>query len=376
MLNFYKIKRGVEIHYDGDLPARSGMGSSSCFTVGLMRALNVLNGEKKISNNKLASNAIYFEQKIMKEIVGSQDQIAASIGGFNKIIFKKKDKFLIKKIKKEKKIKKIEKNLILIYTGINRSAHKIASTYVSKLSGVKRNYIKNIYEQVSEGEKLLNSGRIDDFGKLLNDAWYHKKKLSSSVSNNKIDELYDFAIKHGALGGKLLGAGGGGFLLMYMEEKYRKNFFQKNPKLINIPFNFINEGSSVIFQDLKDKMKLNHKLMHNNFTNQDISAVKNFLKNKDIILTQSKKVDEFEKKWSKWLGVKYSTFVNSGSSANFITISIPKAINKDKKNEIIVPTLTWVSDINSVIMNGFKPVFVDVDLLLFNVKRRGYKKNK
>ena len=109
-------------------------------------------------------------------------------------------------------------------------------------------------------------------------------------------------------------------------------------------------------------MKLNHKLMHNNFTNQDISAVKKFLKNKDIILTQSKKVDEFEKKWSKWLGVKYSTFVNSGSSANFITISILKAINKDKKkNEIIVPTLTWVSDINSVIMNGFKPVFVDVD---------------
>ena len=251
LLNFYKIKRGVEIHYDGDSPARSGMGSSSCFTVGLMRALNVLNGEKKISNNKLASNAIYFEQKIMREIVGSQDQIAASIGGFNKIIFKKKDKFLIKKIKKEKNIKKLKKNLILIYTGINRSAHKIASTYVSKLSGVKRNYIKNIYEQVSEGEKLLNSGRIDDFGKLLNDAWYHKKKLSSSVSNNKIDELYDFAIKHGALGGKLLGAGGGGFLLMYMEEKYRKNFFQKNPKLINIPFNFINEGSSVIFQDLK-----------------------------------------------------------------------------------------------------------------------------
>ena len=102
--------------------------------------------------------------------------------------------------------------------------------------------------------------------------------------------------------------------------------------------------------------------MNNNFTNQDIGAVKKFLKNKDTILTQSKKVEEFEKRWSKWLGVKYSTFVNSGSSANFITISILKAINKNKKkNEIIVPTLTWVSDINSVIMNGFKPVFVDID---------------
>tara|TARA_B100000963_G_C22574911_1_gene647919 strand:+ start:51 stop:1217 length:1167 start_codon:yes stop_codon:yes gene_type:complete len=103
--------------------------------------------------------------------------------------------------------------------------------------------------------------------------------------------------------------------------------------------------------------------MNNNYTNNDISVVKKFLKNNDVILTQSKKVQEFEKKWSKWLGVKYSTFVNSGSSANFITISILKALNKNKnKNEIIVPSLTWVSDINSVIMNGFKPVFVDIDL--------------
>ena len=110
-------------------------------------------------------------------------------------------------------------------------------------------------------------------------------------------------------------------------------------------------------------MKINHKLMNNNFTNSDISAVKKFLKNKDVILTQSKKVEEFEKKWSKWLGVKYSTFVNSGSSANFISLAILKALNKkNKKNEIIVPSLTWVSDVNSIIMNGFKPVFVDIDL--------------
>ena len=114
---------------------------------------------------------------------------------------------------------------------------------------------------------------------------------------------------------------------------------------------------------LKDNMNFNHRLMNNNYTNKDIGAVKKFLKNKDVVLTQSKKVQEFEKKWSKWVGVKYSTFVNSGSSANFITISILKALNKNKyKNEIIVPSLTWVSDINSVIMNGFKPIFVDIDL--------------
>ena len=187
----------------------------------------------------------------MNETVGSQDQIAASVGGFNKIIFKKKNKFLIKKIKVKKNIKKLEKNLILIYTGINRSAHQIASTYVSKLSGAKKNYIKSIYEHVSEGEKLLNTGKVDEFGKLLNNAWYLKKKLSSSISNTKIDHLYNLAIRHGALGGKLLGAGGGGFLLLYMHPKFRKRFFKNNKRLINVPFNFTHEGAQVIFKDLK-----------------------------------------------------------------------------------------------------------------------------
>jgi len=110
-------------------------------------------------------------------------------------------------------------------------------------------------------------------------------------------------------------------------------------------------------------MKFKHPLMNNNYSNQDMNAVKNLLKNRNIILTQSKKVEEFEKKWSKWLKVKYSTFVNSGSSANYISISLLKVVNKNKtKNEIIVPSLTWVSDVNSVIMNGFKPVFVDINL--------------
>ncbi len=249
LLKFYKINQGVEIHYDGDLPARSGMGSSSCFTVGLMKAINTLNG-KTISNIELAKKAIFFEQKFMREIVGSQDQVSASIGGFNKIIFKKNN-ITVKKIKKVENIKKLERNLLLIYTGINRTAHKIASTYASKLFSVKKEYITKICEHVSEGEKLLNTGKIDDFGKLLNNAWDLKKKLSSKISNSKIDELYDIALKYGAFGGKLLGAGGGGFLLLYMPIKFRKKFFNNNKKLINIPFNFTNEGAKVIFKDLK-----------------------------------------------------------------------------------------------------------------------------
>ena len=249
LLKYHKINRGLEIHYDGDLPARSGMGSSSCFTVGLMKALNTLD-KKSITNFQLAKKAIYFEQKIMEETVGSQDQIAASVGGFNKIIFKKKDKFEIKKISKKKNIKKLEKNLVLIYTGINRTAHKIASGYASKLSTTKKNYIQKMCEHVTEGEKLLNSGDIDDFGRLLNHAWDLKKKLSNAISNTRIDDIYNIAIRNGSLGGKLLGAGGGGFLLMYMKKQHQKYFFKQNPKLINIPFNFTNEGSQVIFKDL------------------------------------------------------------------------------------------------------------------------------
>ena len=109
-------------------------------------------------------------------------------------------------------------------------------------------------------------------------------------------------------------------------------------------------------------MKINHPLMHNNFKKSDMDAVRNLIKNRNLILTQSKKVQEFEQKWSKWLNVKYSVFVNSGSSANFISMLILKNLsNINKKKEIIVPALTWVSDINSVIMSGFKPVFVDID---------------
>ena len=249
LLKFYKINQGVEIHYDGDLPARSGMGSSSSFSVGLIKAINALNG-KNISNIELAKKAIFFEQKVLRETVGSQDQVSASIGGFNKIIFKK-NKINVKKIKTTKNIKKLEQNLLLVYTGINRTAHKIASTYAFKLSSAKKNYITNICEHVSEGEKLLNSGQTDDFGKLLNNAWYLKKKLSSSISNSKIDDLYNLSLKYGALGGKLLGAGGGGFLLLYMLPKFRKKFFKNNKKLINIPFSFTDQGTQVIFKDLE-----------------------------------------------------------------------------------------------------------------------------
>ena len=249
LLKYLKIKEGLEIHYHGDLPARSGMGSSSCFTVGLMQALYRI---KNIQLTKLilAKKSIHFEQNIMKEVVGSQDQTSASFGGFNKILFNKNNSIKIKKISSKNNIEKLNKNLVLVYTGINRTAHKIANKYVNKLTTEKKNHIRRILEYVNEGEKILKNGKIDDFGRLLHDAWLEKKALSKLISNSKINTIYDEAIKCGALGGKLLGAGGGGFLLMYMKNYDKKKFLKKHKNIVNIPFNFTTFGSQIILNQL------------------------------------------------------------------------------------------------------------------------------
>ena len=249
LLKYLKIKQGLEIHYHGDLPARSGMGSSSCFTVGLMQALYQMKNIK-LNKLKLAKQSIHFEQNVMKEIVGSQDQTSASYGGFNKITFNKDNSIKIKKISSKKNIKKLNDNLILIYTGINRTAHKIANKYVNKLTNEKKDHINRILEYVNQGEKILNSGDIDNFGSLLHDAWMEKKALSNLITNSKINSIYDLAMNCGALGGKLLGAGGGGFLLMYMKKKDRAAFLKKNKKLVTIPFNFTSHGSQIILNQL------------------------------------------------------------------------------------------------------------------------------
>ena len=249
LLQHLKIKQGLEIHYDGDLPARSGMGSSSCFAVGLSKALYKMKNQE-LSKDQLAKKTIEFEQKIMREVLGSQDQTIASYGGFNKIICNKNNKIQVQKISSSKNIEKLNKNLVLIYTGISRTAHKIANTYVKKLTRSKKNHIEKIMGYVNEGKKILDSGNVDDFGKLLHISWLEKKGLSKLITNNKIDELYDEAIRHGALGGKLLGAGGGGFLLVYMKNENAKKFFKRYKNIINVPFNFTKDGSQVILNNL------------------------------------------------------------------------------------------------------------------------------
>ena len=248
LIKYNKIKSGLEIHYDGDLPARSGMGSSSSFSVGLMRALNNYQ-HKNIKGISLAYKTILFEQKIMKETVGSQDQVAASVGGFNRIDFLKNEKIIVKKVLSNN-LKRLNSNLLLLYTGIQRNADAVASNYVHKLLNEKEKNVRKIISNVELGEKMIKSGNINDFGKLLHHAWMEKKELSKSISNHKIDELYKSSIQNGALGGKLLGAGGGGFLLVYINKEKQKNFLSKIKNITNIPFKFSNEGCDVILNSL------------------------------------------------------------------------------------------------------------------------------
>ena len=214
ILKNFNYKSGLEIHYDSDLPAKSGMGSSSAFVVGLLNALNTLS-KKTISKKNLSKNSIFYEQKILNETVGMQDQIACSYGGFNEIKFFQNGRFSVNTIKLGDKKKKIfQNNLFLVYTNISRRANDIANTFVKELNGSKKIHIKKILEHAVLGKKLLLNGKFDDFGLLLGESWNVKKKLSPSVSNELIDNIYNLALKSGSSGGKLLGAGGGGFFFI------------------------------------------------------------------------------------------------------------------------------------------------------------------
>lgn len=252
MLKYFNIKNGLEIHYDGDLPARSGVGSSSVFVVGLMNLLSNFLG-RNISKKQLAERSIYFEQKILKDVVGSQDQIAAAYGGFNKIIFNPDGGFVVRPLSiKRKTLHNLNNNLLLIYTGLQRTAHNIAETYVNKLQKSKKSHILEISNLVNESEKILKEGNLNDFGKLLHETWLVKKSLSSTISNSSINDIYNIAIKKGALGGKLLGAGGGGFFLFYVNSSKQKYFIKQLSKLISVPFKFSYDGSKIMFKNLKD----------------------------------------------------------------------------------------------------------------------------
>ena len=247
-LYFMNIDKGVEIHHDGDLPARAGLGTSSSFTVGLLNALYALKG-KMVAKRQLALDAIHVEQERIKENVGSQDQVTAAFGGLNKIVFDGDYEFIVQPVTiKPEKNDLLQKHLMLFFTGFSRTASDIAAEQIKK-TPKKEKELRRMHEMVDEAIDILNDDDLDltDFGKLLHESWMIKRKLTDKITTEKIDKIYESAIKAGAIGGKLLGAGGGGFMLFFVEPKKQEKVKEKFKNLLYVPFKFEDLGSQIIY---------------------------------------------------------------------------------------------------------------------------------
>ena len=247
ILKFLNIQKGVEIHHNADLPARSGLGSSSSFSVGLLHALHALDG-KMVTKRKLALDAIYVEQERLKENVGSQDQVAAAFGGFNKIEFGGPQEISVHPIiLNSEKLNLFQDHLMFFFTGLSRNASDVAAEQI-KNTHKKTAELEAMLKMTEEALKILNKNdSLDDFGKLLDENWKFKKSLSSQISTDYIDDIYNAGMEAGALGGKLLGAGGGGFILFFVRPEQQERVREKLKKLLYVPVRFENLGSQIIY---------------------------------------------------------------------------------------------------------------------------------
>jgi D-glycero-alpha-D-manno-heptose-7-phosphate kinase len=253
VLTYLNMGRGLEIHHDGDLPARSGMGSSSAFTVGLLHAVYALKGHMA-SKKQLALESIHLEQERLKETVGSQDQVQAAFGGFNHVTFLPNGEVSVRPVTvSPQRLQELNSHLMLFYTGIKRTASNIAETYVNGIEERKRQ-LRIMKDLVDESIAVLNSDQdITAFGELLHEAWQAKCSLSPHVTNGQVNELYEQAIQAGAVGGKLTGAGGGGFLLLFVEPERQQQVRERLKGLICVPFKFEFSGSQIIFCDRQEE---------------------------------------------------------------------------------------------------------------------------
>lgn len=252
VLERFKLN-GLDINFIADIPAGTGMGSSSSFTVGLIHALYEYTGQK-INPSKLAEFACDIEINILKEPIGKQDQYAAAFGGFNVIRFISNGKVVVERLNLNKDIiNQLEQNLVLFYTGKVRSASKILSDQKNQVSNSKEKIktLKIMSDLVDETKEKLIQGNLDDFGKILDFNWNLKKSLSSKISDDRINQVYETALKNGALGGKILGAGGGGFFLFYCPLENQSKLKASLSKLTELPFSFEYDGSKLIYSDIK-----------------------------------------------------------------------------------------------------------------------------
>ncbi len=253
-LQFMNMEEGVEIHHVADLPARTGLGTSSAFTVGLLLALYALKNQMR-DKHSLNADAIHVEQEILQEAVGSQDQTSAAYGGFNRINFSTDGTIEVKRIlAPPRRLADLESHLALFFTGFSRIASEIATEQV-KITPHKQKELETMYQLVGEAESIVASPSrsLDEFGKLMHESWQIKKSLTNKISNANIDEIYEAGLSAGALGGKLLGAGGGGFMLFYVSPEKRQALRQRLQKLLCVPFGFSSKGSHVVLYEPEEE---------------------------------------------------------------------------------------------------------------------------
>lgn len=246
-IRFSQIKSGLEIHHDSDLPARTGLGSSSSFTVGLLNALYALQG-KLVDKERLAYEAIHIEQNMIKENVGCQDQVMAAHGGFNHIEFTSPMQISVNPvIIPAERLRELNSHLMLLFTGFARNASEIAEEQI-KNTPKNKTELSTMKGMVHEALSLLrSSASINEWGTLLGESWKLKQTLSNKISTESINQIYSTARSAGALGGKLLGAGGGGFMLLFAEPSIQPKIKEALKHLLFVPFNFENSGSQIIF---------------------------------------------------------------------------------------------------------------------------------
>jgi D-glycero-alpha-D-manno-heptose-7-phosphate kinase len=247
-LKFMDLGKGVEMHHDADLPARTGLGSSSAFTVGLLNALYALKG-KMVTKKQLALEAIYVEQERIKEHVGSQDQTIAAFGGFNKITFAQDKSIEVQPVTLNfEKLQHFQKHLMLFFTGFARTASEIAKEQINQTPNRKKE-LNEMKQMVYAAMDILNSKHenFSDFGKLLDKSWKIKRNLTSKISTPLIDQIYETAMRSGAKGGKILGAGGGGFILFFVDPELQKKVRLALRNLLYVPFRFDTLGSQIVY---------------------------------------------------------------------------------------------------------------------------------
>jgi D-glycero-alpha-D-manno-heptose-7-phosphate kinase len=246
-LQFLGINDGVEIHHVADLPARTGLGTSSAFTVGLLLGLYALQDRMR-DKQALAADAIHVEQELLQEAVGAQDQVSAAHGGFNRINFHSDGTIEVKRVLTvPSRLAELEQGLALYFTGFARTASEIAQEQV-RMTPQRKQELDVMLQLVDEAEAIISSPSrsLDEFGRLLHEGWKIKRSLTQRITNANIDEIYEAGLEAGALGGKLLGAGGGGFMLFFVPPERRQALRVRLKKLLCVPFAFANKGSHVV----------------------------------------------------------------------------------------------------------------------------------